>query len=100
MVNADYSLANRLILLKRHLNSCKQCHDARKAKSPHDMCGDGITQVLLCADKYDALIKLRLQMRDPNVQAFIPCPNTAAHGASYALMATPLLIAGELKALF
>lgn len=98
--NANFALANQLIQLKRHLRSCKPCTDARKADDPHSMCRDGLNKTLACADKYDALISLRIESRKDSVAAFIPCPRPEAHGAAYALMATPLLSAGSMDALF
>lgn len=99
-INAQHGLSNRLLILKRHLRTCDTCFGARKANDPHNLCDTGIRMVLECADKYDALIDLRVKARDPSINAIIPCPDPAKHGSAYSLIATPLIVSGEMQALF
>lgn len=99
-INAQYALANRLIVLKKHLRTCAQCIHARKANLPHEMCDDGLRRTMECADKYDALMAIRIESRKADANAFIPCPRPELHGAAYAMLATPLLSAGAMDALF
>jgi hypothetical protein len=94
VANADQKTFDRLITLKRHLRSCRQCANARKAADPYMMCQLGLTLTLNAADSYDGLIKLRAAAFRNRAGTVIACPDASKHGQAYALTALPLHVTG------
>lgn len=92
--NSDRRLYDAMIVLKRHLNSCTQCHGARKANDEYGMCPDGLRLVLRAADRYDHLITLRAKALKNVTGVVFACPDLSRHGRSYALAALPLQVTG------
>lgn len=92
--NRDKMLFDAMIELKRHLRSCTDCVNARKARDPWMMCRRGANLTLEAATKYDLLISLRAEaLKDKNGTVFA-CPDTSKHGKAYALTALPLHVTG------
>jgi hypothetical protein len=86
----DDKLYDTLVALKRHLRSCSLCDQARKALAPDFMCRTGMMLVLVAAEGYDSIIKLRIQAHaDPSGHVFA-CPDLAKHGKAYSIT-TPAL---------
>lgn len=99
-VNADDGLYSTLLDLKRHLASCRDCRMAIRASWPEGMCINGMRLTLSVATRYDKVIDLRITARRSGERYVIPCPDAGKHGKSYAITATPVLVAGEQTALF
>lgn len=100
VVNADDRLYSVLLELKRHLGTCRDCHMALRASWPEGMCVNGMRLTLNVATRYDQVIDLRISAKRSGERYVIPCPDASKHGKSYAITATPVLVAGEQTALF
>ena len=89
-VGKNDKLYDTLVLLKRHLRSCRQCQQARKAIAPDEMCGTGLMMTLKAADEYDSVIKLRIAAHSSVTGHVYACPDLSKHGKSYAVTAPAL----------
>jgi hypothetical protein len=92
--NADNKLYESLIMLKRHLMTCKPCHEAKISNDPFMLCRDGLNLTLALVDFYDSIIKLRVSARNSGSVTCFPCPSLRAHGQTYELTAVPVTITG------
>ena len=99
-VNSDNRFYDLLILLKRHMRSCRQCRMARKMVEPYDMCKDGIWLAMKTADYYDTIISLRIAAKNNGEPHIFPCPKPSAHGKTYELTATPMVVTGYQDRIF
>lgn len=93
-VNKDQRLYDAMILLKRHLRSCKECASARKSADESRLCIPGARLTLRAADRYDHLIALRTKAFANRDGTVFPCPDLSKHGKSYELTAVPLHVTG------
>ena len=98
--NRDNKLYELLILLKRHLHSCKLCRGAMKTNNPYDMCREGIDAVLDAAIVYDSVIGIRISARNSDQQTVFPCPRPSLHGKTYELTAIPCVVTGYQDKMF
>jgi hypothetical protein len=98
--NKDKALFDAMIVLKRHLRSCKPCTAARKAGDPYMMCREGLTKTLMAADRYDHLISLRIKALKDKAGTVFACPDLSKHGEAYALTALPLHVTGIQERMF
>jgi hypothetical protein len=53
------------------------------------MCRDGKLLTVTAADEFDDIISLRSKALSRGDELVYPCPDTAAHGKSYALTVKP-----------
>lgn len=98
--NKDQKLYDTLVDLKRHLRSCKACQAARKAMSPHDMCGAGLLLTLRAAMGYDDVIRLRIAAHSDKAGHVFACPDLMKHGRAYAITAPALHVTAMQDAMF
>jgi hypothetical protein len=98
--NQDTRLYDTMILLKRHLRSCKSCIAAIKAADGYMMCKEGIWLAVRAAQRYDNLITLRAQAFKDKEGTVIACPEPSKHGKAYELTALPLHVTGVQDGLF
>lgn len=98
--NRDTRLFDAMIVLKRHLRSCRTCQSARKAGDAYAMCRPGIGLVLAAADRYDMMVTLRAAALSSSTGAIFACPDTSKHGKSYALLAVPVHVTAVQESLF
>lgn len=99
-VNDDKRLFDAMIVLKRHLRSCKPCHHARQVGDPYLLCVDGIRLTLNAADRYDHMISLRAKALRDKTGTVFACPDLSKHGKSYAMLAAPLHVTGVQEGMF
>lgn len=88
--NRDERLYDTLLVLKRHLRTCKDCMAAIKATDPYMMCRQGMMQTLKAALGYDDVIRLRVKAHNNSGGHVFACPDLTKHGKSYALTAPAL----------
>lgn len=99
-VNQDHRISQMLLELKRHFKTCSTCPAAVKSRSPDMLCNHSIGLIISIAVRYDTLIPARLQAVRDKRNVVYACPDLAAHGESYALIAEPLNAVGVQGALF
>lgn len=98
--NTDNRVADLLLELKRHLRACRDCTAAMKVRDRYGLCNHTTGLILSIAIRYDQVIPGRIKAKrsgDPHVFA---CPDMAAHGKTYPLIAEPLIVTGIETPLF
>lgn len=93
-VNRDRLLVVKLLHVRRHFNSCKQCRAARNARAFDNMCEWAKMELVEIAVKWDSNIAGRLAARASSKEHVFPCPNPNAHGEAYAAVAEPVVVVG------
>jgi hypothetical protein len=98
--NRNNLLAVRLLQLRRHLVTCRQCKAAMKASDFGGLCKATVEDVLFIASKWDSNIPDRLAASRSGTGLTFICPDPNAHGAAYAATAEPVTIAAVQPGLF
>lgn len=96
----DDKLADAIVILRRHLRSCRQCTAAIKGMDATMICDHGLLMTLDAAKLFDQLIKLRIAAHNRVDGTVFACPDLSKHGRSYALTAEPYAVSAIKQALF
>lgn len=99
-VGQDLRISQMLLELKRHFKTCNTCPAAIKSRSSDQLCDHTIGLIVSIAVRYDTLIPARLQAARDKRNVVYACPDLAAHGETYRLIAEPLNAIGVQEALF
>jgi hypothetical protein len=99
-VNQDRRISQMLLELKRHFKACETCPGAIKARSSEMLCDHTVALIISIAVRYDTLIPARLQAARDKQNVVYACPDLAAHGEAYRLIAEPLNAVGVQGSLF
>jgi len=98
--NQDNRISEMLLELKRHLESCKKCISAVKARDGLALCTHTTGIIVSIALRYDRLLPTRIAAHRQGVTTVYACPDLAAHGKTFPLIAEPLNVTGVQGALF
>lgn len=96
----DVKLYDAMIELNMHIKICRTCYGARKVSAPRDMCDVGVGLVLKAAGMYDDMTRMRRKAHSDPRGVVWACPDPAAHGKTYAVMAIPMIAIGQQESLF
>jgi hypothetical protein len=99
-VNRGNLLAVRLLQVRRHFNTCRQCKGAMNAQAFDRMCDTSKADLLFIALKWESNIAARLAAVRSTDGLVFPCPDPNAHGAAYAATAEPVTITSTQGKLF
>ena len=99
-VNSDGKVSELLLELKRHLMACRNCQAAVKARDQSALCQHTTGLVISIALRYDTVIPRRIAAKRGTDRHVFSCPDLSAHGATYPLIAEPLIVAGIESPLF
>lgn len=99
-VNLGNTVAVMLLELRRHLNGCKDCHNAMRSNDYDAVCKWTKGRILHIANRWDASIGMRLKAKRSGDVHCYPCPDTSKHGQAYAMAAEPVLVVGFPDRLF
>lgn len=91
-INTQNLLCVKLLQLRRHFGSCKQCRAARTGRDYDALCGYAKMELVEVAVKWDNNIAKRLAARNGNHSYIFPCPDPNAHGPLYALTADAVIV--------
>lgn len=96
----DQKLHDKLVELKRHMRSCKECVAAKKSRDPGMMCNLGLRLTGEAAFSYDDVIRLKIAAHNHPGNTIYACPDLAKHGKAFQLTATAYLATAIQDTLF
>lgn len=99
-INRSNTLAVRLLQVRRHFNTCRECMGAVKAGDFDRLCDSTKSDLLFVAMRWEANIAGRLAVRRNGNDLQFLCPDPNAHGPAYAATAEPVTVTGTMEALF
>jgi len=99
-VNRNNLLAVRLLQLRRHLVTCRQCHGMIKALDYAGLCDSTKADILFIAQKWDSNIPGRITGSNSKDGLVFLCPDPNAHGAAYAATAEAVAVTSIQDSLF
>lgn len=86
------TLSVRLLELRRHLKTCRECRTSMKTRTLTDMCEWTQRTIIEVAIRWDGNITGRLAARNGKADYIFPCPDPNRHGSAYALTAEACMV--------
>lgn len=86
--------------LRRHFNSCGNCRGALHAKAFEHMCAAGKDLTVTAAFTFDGVLTGKAKLVERGAPLTYLCPDISVHGASYSMLAKPVVATGAQDGLF